>query len=31
MAEAARRRAAEFTWAHYRERLNRYVDRFALR
>jgi glycosyltransferase involved in cell wall biosynthesis len=31
MAQAARRRAAEFTWAHYRERLNFYVDRFALR
>lgn len=30
MALAARRRAAEFTWAHYRERLNLYVDRFAL-
>ena len=31
MAQAARRRATEFTWAHYRERLNLYVDRFALR
>jgi glycosyltransferase involved in cell wall biosynthesis len=30
MAQAARRRATEFTWAHYRERLNRYIDRFAL-
>jgi starch synthase len=31
MGQAARRRAAEFTWAHYRERLNAYVDRFALK
>jgi glycosyltransferase involved in cell wall biosynthesis len=31
MAQAARQRATEFTWAHYGERLNRYVDRFALR
>jgi glycosyltransferase involved in cell wall biosynthesis len=31
MAEAARRRAQEFTWAHYRARLNRYVDGFAFR
>jgi glycosyltransferase involved in cell wall biosynthesis len=30
MADAARRRATEFTWAHYRARLNAYVDRFAL-
>jgi glycosyltransferase involved in cell wall biosynthesis len=30
MAAAARQRAAEFTWAHYRARLNRYVDSFAL-
>ena len=27
MARAARRRAMEFTWAHYRARLNLYVDR----
>jgi starch synthase len=31
MAEAARRRATEFTWAHYRARLNLYIDSFALR
>jgi glycosyltransferase involved in cell wall biosynthesis len=30
MARAARERATEFTWAHYRARLNLYVDRFAL-
>lgn len=30
MARAARDRATEFTWAHYRARLNRYIDRFAL-
>lgn len=30
MAQAARRRATEFTWAHYRARLNLYIDRFAL-
>jgi glycosyltransferase involved in cell wall biosynthesis len=29
MGQAARQRAAEFTWAHYRARLNRYVDGFA--
>jgi hypothetical protein len=31
MAQAARQRASEFTWAHYRARLNLYIDRFALR
>ncbi|HEX2117211.1 MAG TPA: glycosyltransferase family 4 protein [Alphaproteobacteria bacterium] len=31
MARAARRRAVEFTWARYRERLNLYIDSFALR
>jgi starch synthase len=29
MANAARQRAAGFTWAHYRARLNAYVDGFA--
>jgi glycosyltransferase involved in cell wall biosynthesis len=31
IAQAARRRAMEFTWAHYRARLNLYIDGFALR
>jgi alpha-maltose-1-phosphate synthase len=31
MAAAARRRATEFTWAHYRARLNHYIDGLALR
>jgi glycosyltransferase involved in cell wall biosynthesis len=31
MGEAARKRANEFTWTHYRARLNAYIDRFALR
>jgi starch synthase len=31
MAASARKRATEFTWAHYRARLNLYVDGFALR
>lgn len=31
MADAARRRATDFTWAQYRARLNLYMDGFALR
>ncbi len=31
MGESARERACAFTWAHYRARLNQYVDGFALR
>lgn len=31
MGQAARARACEFTWAHYRARLNLYLDKFALR
>ncbi|HEX6979635.1 MAG TPA: glycosyltransferase family 4 protein [Alphaproteobacteria bacterium] len=31
MALSARARACEFTWAHYRTRLNRYIDGFASR
>lgn len=29
MAEAARKRATDFTWAHYRARLNLYIDGFV--
>lgn len=31
MALSARARACEFTWAHYRARLNRYIDGFVSR